>query len=311
MKKTFLKFTNKEYVNKRLDKFLSDELKISRTKLNQFFENDLIFLNSKIAKKNSTLSLNDEITINELVNNEIKEEVIFEEWKEDLDIVHEEDDFIVVYKESGILTHTTNYENNKTLANKIYHHFLKNNIEIYDEKSRLGIVNRLDKDTSGLIIVAKNKLALEKLSELFKENKVIRKYFAIVLNNFKTNNKMLINKPIGYRRDSKLKLTTNEPKNPKEARTLIEYSEDINNQYSKIICSLQTGRTHQIRVHLQSINHPIYNDPIYNNKKHHSSYGQFLQNFYLEFINPFNEKNIKIEIDIDKEIKGFLTKNEI
>lgn len=283
----------------RIDKYLAHYLALNRERLKALILDQDIFLNHQIVKKPSVLVNNgDEILIKDATKLEVnqaqtEEKIILESWNHPLEIVYEDDDLMVVNKPSGILSHPTNNHEQKTLANQIKFYFEKLNIHDFDDSFRPGLVNRLDKDTSGLLLVAKNLKTLEALSEMLQEHLIKRKYLAIVHNHFKEFKTFRIHTELGYSYQGKLKMQVLNAKNPKEAITLLTPLKNLANNLALVECELVTGRTHQIRAHMQYINHPVFNDPVYSNDKIKDDFFQYLHCYFLEFIHPFSKKHLK------------------
>lgn len=274
----------------RIDKVLSTILNISRNKVQELLiSNNILVNNTIINKSNFLLAPNDLI---EIKNNEIKDinKYLTDEvkpFKTKLDILYEDEYFLIINKPSGMLTHPTKFNEDNTLLNACVYYFNEQRI-----KEDPWIVHRLDKDTSGLIIVAKGLETLNVLQKIFNERNVIKKYYALV-NDCLKEQRLIIDVPIARSFQNKLKMNAINGKNPKESQTGVELIENYKNS-ALVSCELFTGRTHQIRVHLKHINHPILNDPLYGLEEKTSEYGQYLHSYFLSFIHPY--KNIKIEI---------------
>lgn len=280
----------------RLDKFLTNKLNLTRSKVQKLIKGGFILINGEIENSNYIVKLNDNIEILDYDFN-VKLE------KEDipLDIVYEDEYLMVINKQSGMVTHPAVGNYNHTLVNALMYYL---NI---DEVStiRPGIVHRLDKDTSGLMIVAKTEESLEKLSLMIRERKVERIYNALVWRVIK-HEKGTIDAPIG--RDVKTRekyIVTNI--NSKDAithfRVLERYKES-----TFIECKLETGRTHQIRVHMNYINHPIVNDPVYSNRKLFDNSGQMLHSKSIRFIHPFTNKELYFDSLLPNKILSILNR---
>ena len=257
----------------RIDKYLSLKTEYSRNKIQKLIDKELIHVNGRVIYNNYKVELGDLIEILELPIEPLDN---LEPSDIPLDIVYEDDDLIVINKASGMVVHPAPGNYQDTLVNALIgRHNLSNN------GYRPGIVHRLDKDTSGLMLVAKNDFAHEKLSTMIGEKQVERHYLALVEGTF-NNETGTIDAPIG--RDSKYreKMTVTSI-NSKNAITHFKVLERFNN-YTLIECILETGRTHQIRVHMKYINHPIVNDPIY---------GKVVSG-YLEFGQLLHSKKNKI-----------------
>lgn len=283
-----------EEENIRLDQYISNNLDISRSKIQKLLKQDKINVNGKIEKSSYLVKIGDEITIDSELDFTIK----IEAKNIPLDIVYEDDYLMIINKKSGMVVHPAPGHYTDTLVNALLYHFnIKETTNI-----RVGIVHRLDKDTSGLMIVAKNDEMLEKLSNMIKEKEVKRHYLALV-EGVISHDSGTIDAPIGRDVNTREKMMVTDI-NSKEAIThfkvLKRYKEN-----TLVECILETGRTHQIRVHMAYINHPIVNDPIYNKKKA-TEFGQMLHSKSIEFIHPITEEKIYFEVEPPKEFLDML-----
>ena len=210
---------------------------------------------------------------------------------------------MVVNKPSGLIVHPTSYNEKGTLVD-----LLKSKIKVdeFEDKTRPGIVQRLDQYTSGLMVVAKTKAAAEELMKQIQDKTLIRKYRAIVHTPFKEGEEeVIIKAPIDRSQSGKLKFVVSDAPSAKEAETIV----NIVANYSVgalVECQLKTGRTHQIRVHLSYIHHPIYNDPVYGNSDGFKDYGQFLHSHYIRFVNPLDKKVLEFTCEPDQVFKGLV-----
>jgi len=280
---------------KRIDKFLSEETEYSRSVVQKMIESDFIVVNGFPTKANYVVRENDLITINE----EYKEETNVVAEVIPLDIIYEDDDLMVINKPSGMVVHPGNGNNSGTLVNALMGY----TEELSDDDLRPGIVHRIDKDTSGLMLVAKNNKAHKYLQDLLKNRKITRKYLALVHGVVKYDTGT-IDAPIGRSStDRKKYMVTNE--NSKPALTHFKVLKRYH-KHTLLECELITGRTHQIRAHLEYIAHPIVGDPVYSNRKSDKQIknGQFLHASTLEFKLPNEE--IKIEAKLPTYFTDFL-----
>ena len=273
----------------RLDSFLSNELDISRSKIQKLIKEEKVKVNNKTVSSSYQVRLNDEIEVLDDLDYEINVE------PEDipLDIIYEDDDLLVINKKSGMVVHPAPGHYTGTLVNALLFKY-KN---LAGDKFRPGIVHRLDKDTSGLMLVAKNEYTLEKLSEMIGNKEVERRYIALV-NGIIKHDTGTIDAPIGRDLNNRQKMAVTD-KNSKEAITHFKVLEHLNN-HTLIECILETGRTHQIRVHMAYIGFPITNDPLYGKGKS-DEFGQMLHSKYIKFTHPRTKKELEFSVDPPKE----------
>lgn len=273
----------------RIDKYLAEELELSRSKIQKLIKEEKVIVNGKVINNSYSVRINDEIEVNDELDYEIKVEA------EDipLDIVYEDDDLLVINKKSGMVVHPAPGHYSGTLVNALLYHYG----ELAGEKFRPGIVHRLDKDTSGLMLVAKNEWTLEKLSEMISTKSVERKYLAIV-NGLIKHDTGEIDAPIGRDLNNRQKMAVTDI-NGKKAITHFRVLERFND-YTYIECILETGRTHQIRVHMAYIGHPVCNDPLYGKGKC-SEFGQMLHSYSIKFKHPRTNKELSFEVEPPKE----------
>jgi 23S rRNA pseudouridine1911/1915/1917 synthase len=269
-----------EESNNRLDIFLSAYLNESRNLITKNIKNANILVNGKEVKAGYSLRENDEIYIDlKHEEKDIKSEDI------KLDIYYEDEYLMVVNKPSGMVVHPAPGNYNHTLVNALINHTEK--LSDVNGEFRPGIVHRIDKDTSGLLLISKDNKVHEILSKGFKEKDIKRKYIALVKGVI-TENKGKIEAPIGRSESDRKKLCVTE-KNSKKAVTNFTVLERYKNA-TLIELELETGRTHQIRVHMSYIGHPVINDPLYNKDKIVDDYGQMLHAYYLGFNHPISGK---------------------
>ena len=235
------------------------------------------------------LTIDDEIEINDQLDYEINVEA----ENIPLDIVYEDDDLIIINKASGMVVHPAPGHYTGTLVNALLYKYG----ELAGEKFRPGIVHRLDKDTSGLMLVAKNEWTLEKLSEMISTKKVERKYLAIVDGLIK-HDTGTIDAPIGRDANNRQKMAVTDV-NGKEAITHFRVLERFDNN-TLVECILDTGRTHQIRVHMAYIGYPVNNDPLYGRGKC-SEFGQMLHSYSIKLKHPRTGKELSFEVDAPVE----------
>ncbi len=282
--------------DKRVDVYLSEVLDISRSQVQKMIDEGIVLLNGSVCKASFKVKENDEIEITK----EYVEEIKIEAENIPLDIVYEDDDVILVNKPSGMVVHPGSGVHSHTLVNALMYY--TNNLSDCNGEVRPGIVHRIDKDTSGLLLVAKNNKAHEILAKDFQEKKVKRKYLALVCGVLQHNN-ITIDAPIGRDSINRKKMMVTD-KNSKRAVTHVKVLKRYHD-YTLVECFLETGRTHQIRVHMAYIGYPIYNDPVYNTKKA-SDFGQFLHSYEIEFVSPISKKELSFTCPLPKEFQDFL-----
>ena len=278
--------------NIRLDTYLSEETEYTRSKIQKLIKENQIKVNDKTVNASYKIKENDVIEINE-----IEEEItdILPE-KMDLDIVYEDEYLAIINKKSGIVVHPAVGNRTHTLVNGLLYHFN----EISNKNTiRPGIVHRLDKDTSGLMLVAKNDQVHEKLSNMIRKKQVERKYLALVWGTVR-HDKGTIDAPIGRDINNRQKYTVTDI-NSKDSITHFKVIERLNNA-TLIECTLETGRTHQIRVHMAYINHPIVNDEVYCNKKLiNKEFGQMLHSKSIKLTHPVTKQELYYEQEPPQE----------
>ncbi len=284
---------NFEGSNLRIDKFLSDELNKSRTEVQNLLKDGKIKVNNKIVKASYLLQNQDLIEI-EVVK---PKEASIEKKNINIDIIYEDKDVIVVNKSSGMVVHPANGHYDDTLVNALMYHC--KDLSTINGEIRPGIVHRIDKDTSGVLVACKNDNAHNHLANQLKEKTTTRKYIAIVYGHF-DHMYGKIDAPILRDPADRKKMAILE--GGKEAITHFRVLEKLRD-YSLIECQLETGRTHQIRVHMAYINHPVLGDPIYGNKKKTTEFGQFLHAQTLGFIHPVTLEYMEFSAPLPKEFE--------
>ena len=286
----------------RVDKFLSEYIdNISRSSIVNMIENGNLLVNGKEQNKKYKLKLNDSITLT--VPDPVEYSVEAENIP--LDIVYEDEDLLVVNKAKGIVVHPAPGNYTGTLVNGLMYH-CKDSLSGINGVLRPGIVHRIDKNTSGLLIVAKNDFAHNGLAEQIKEHSFKREYQTIVYGNVKENG--TVNAPIGRsKKDRKKMCVTYE--NSKDAVTHYEVIQNYG-EFTHLKCILETGRTHQIRVHMASIGHPVAGDDVYGPKKIITKLnGQCLHAKVIGFVHPRSGKYMEFNSELPEYFKNFL--NEI
>lgn len=289
-------------INKRIDMFLSTELEnMSRNAVQKIIENGNVSVNGKNVNKNYKISNMDfiEVQIPEPVSLNVEAENI------DIDILYEDNDVIVINKQQGMVVHPAAGHYNGTLVNALMYHCGKN-LSAINGVLRPGIVHRIDKDTSGILVVAKNDNAHRSLAEQLANHSMTRVYNAIVFNNIKVDNGT-INKPIGRNPIDRKKMAITE-KNSKNAITHFKVIERFG-KFCFVELHLETGRTHQIRVHMASIGHALLGDMVYGSQKQPFNLnGQTLHAKVLGFIHPKTNKYMEFQTDLPKYFSDILNK---
>ena len=288
-----------EEKGERIDKYLSDMLSShSRSYIQKLISNGNVLVNNNIIKSNYKLSPGEKV----IVGIPFPETLNIEPENIPLDIIYEDDDVILINKPKGMVVHPSAGHYSNTLVNALMYHC--QNLSGINGIMRPGIVHRIDMDTTGVIVACKNDTAHISLSEQLKEHSITRYYYAICHNRF---NEMsgTIDAPIGRHPIDRKKMAINY-KNGKEAITHYEVLENFKN-YAFIKCRLETGRTHQIRVHMASISHPLLGDNVYcNAKTPYKLQGQTLHAGVLGFIHPSTGKYMEFEAPLPDYFKGLL-----
>ena len=281
----------------RIDLFLSNNTSYSRSQVSKLISKGMINKNgSPVLKVSEKITNNDEIKITELkLDSEIRPA------KLNLDIRYEDEDFIVISKDEGIIVHPSDTYQGVTLVSGIIDKYPE--IASVGESQRPGIVHRLDKETSGLIIIAKKNESYEKLKLKFKSREIEKEYIAIVSGPIK--NKGIIEAPIGRHPTNKIKRALIE--SGKNAYTSYEKI-DGNNDISMLKVNILTGRTHQIRVHLSSIGCPIVGDNLYSSNKNNAA-RLYLHSIRIKFNHPSNNKEVEIQDNMPKEFIEIIKPN--
>ena len=283
--------------NERIDKYLSSKLddSFSRAKIQKLIDEELILVNDKVIKSSYKVSNGDVILITDK-----EEDMSVKPEKMDIDIVYEDDDVMVINKKSGVVVHPAPGNYSGTLVNGLM--YLSKDLSHVNGEFRPGIVHRIDKDTSGLLIVAKNDKAHRILAEELKEKKVKRKYLALV-SGVINHDVGEIDAPIGRDPSDRKKMCVTST-NSKDAITHFRVLERYKNA-SLIECELETGRTHQIRVHMKYINHPVINDPVYG-KNNHGEFGQLLHAKEITFTHPTTKEVMTFSCEVPEEFNKIL-----
>ena len=285
--------------NIRLDKALTAILSdVSRSKIQAHLDNGLVTVNGKKEKASYRLSIGDEIVVEDFP----KESLDLEAEEIPLDIIYEDDDLMVINKPKGLVVHPGAGNTSGTLANGLKFH--SDNLSTINGDFRPGIVHRLDKDTAGLLVVAKNNFAHVELQKQLVDHTLGRKYYALVLGVISEDDGQII-APIGRDEKNRQKMAV-DLRNGKEAETLFH----VVKRYSTttlVECVLKTGRTHQIRVHMNYIGYPVIGDPLYGsgNRKIYDD-GQLLFAHAIKFIHPRTKKVLEFSAPIPEYFQQFL-----
>jgi len=292
-----IKYTSQ--TTERIDKFLQKELsELSRTNIQNLISEGYIKVDGKEIKTNFKLKEGNEITI------EYREPEELDVVKQDIpiDIVYEDSDLIVVNKTKGMVVHPSAGHRDGTLVNALLFH---SELSSINGTIRPGIVHRIDMDTTGIIIVCKNDNAHQHIAKQLAEHSITRKYVAIVSGNIKED-EGVVDAAIARSKNDRKKMTVID--DIKRAVTHFKVLERLNN-YTYIECVLETGRTHQIRVHMSYLHHPLLGDEVYSNKKENTKLkGQCLHAKVLGFIHPSTNEYMEFEAPLPEYFKEILMK---
>ena len=286
--------------NKRIDLFLSSLIpEVSRSQIQNFIKKGQVSLNGKPVKPSYSLKENDIITCQD-----IKETVMnIPPQNIPLNIVWEDENMLVVNKPSGMLTHPTTTEKENTLVNALKYKYGENLSNVNGDFRR-GIVHRLDRNTSGLLMVAKNNDAHEFIANQIKTKTAIRQYLAVVKGSIIDD--MVLDYPIGRNISQPHKMDVVYSEKSKPSLTELRVLKNFGSA-TYVELTLKTGRTHQIRVHMSHIGHPVFNDTLYGfGKMKINTQEQVLQAYKLKFAKPFSGEIIELEIEPDEKIKRVL-----
>ncbi|MCD0051019.1 RluA family pseudouridine synthase [Streptococcus agalactiae] len=282
----------------RLDKALADNSELSRSQANEEIKKGIVLVNGQVKKAKYTVQEGDRITF------DIPKEEVLDYQAENipLDIIYQDDDVAVVNKPQGMVVHPSAGHSSGTLVNALMYHI--KDLSSINGVVRPGIVHRIDKDTSGLLMVAKNDRAHQVLAEELKDKKSLRKYLAIVHGNL-PNDRGVIEAPIGRSdKDRKKQAVTAKGKPAITRFHVLERFGD----YTLVELSLETGRTHQIRVHMAYIGHPLAGDPVYGPRKTLGGKGQFLHAQTLGFTHPSKGENLIFSVEVPEIFQTTLDK---
>ncbi len=278
----------------RLDVFLSQNTELSRERAKKLIVDEFVTVNGNVVKAKQSLKIGDVV---EIAEPEAKE-ITAKAQKMDLDIVYEDDDLIVINKANGVVVHPAPGHPDGTLVNGLIEHC--KNLSGIGGEIRPGVVHRIDRETTGILMFAKNDFTHRGLSKQLEEKTVNRKYLALV-HGVIWHKTAEIDAPIGRDGSDRKKMCVTD-QNAKEARTFLTVIERFDNA-TLVELKLETGRTHQIRVHMSWIGHPVIGDPVYGNKKDNDNYGQYLHAKTLGFVHPRSGQYMEFTRDIDQTFK--------
>ena len=284
----------------RIDKALLEQTGFSRSRFQQLISDGCVYVNDETVKSNYKLKLNDEVVIEVPETEEYNVEPV----EMDLDIVYEDSDVIVINKPIGLIVHPTATTKEVTLVNGVLYHC--HDLSGINGITRPGVVHRIDKDTTGLIIMAKNDEAHKFLADQLADKTMNRKYYALVSGVIEHDNGT-IDAPIGRDPRDRQRMAVTD-KNSKEAITRFKVLKRFKNN-TFIECSLLTGRTHQIRVHMEYIGYPIVNDTKYAPKKSRGN-GQLLHAHELTFIHPRTKERMTLSCPLPADFQEYLDRLE-
>lgn len=287
-------------INKRLDLFLSEKFEhMSRSYVQGLIENESVKVNNKIKKSNYKLKFGDEISVEVPIPVELQ----VEGENIPIDTIYEDSDVIVVNKPQDMVVHPAPGNYTGTLVNALLYHC--KDLSGINGVIRPGIVHRIDKDTTGILVIAKNDNAHNKLAEQLKNHSMTRTYYALVEGNVKQD-EGIVNAPIGRHPVDRIKMAV--VKDGREAVTHYKVIERFGD-YTLVKCNLETGRTHQIRVHMAHIGHPLVGDNVYGYKKQKFNLkGQVLHAKELGFIHPTSGEYIHFDSELPKYFIELLEK---
>ena len=295
-------FVDTDANNMRIDRFISERMAdTSRSYIQKLIKDELVTVDSKVIKSNYKVKEGEwvEIVLPEPVSLDIEAENI------PLDILYEDSDVLLVNKPKDMVVHPSAGHVTGTLVNALLYH-CKDSLSSINGVMRPGIVHRIDKDTTGILIICKNDKAHNCIAEQLKVHSITRRYHALVWNNV-TDDTGTVDAPIGRHPVDRKKMAINH-KNGKHAVTHYKVLERFG-QYTYIQCELETGRTHQIRVHMASIGHPLVGDPVYGPAKQpFKTVGQMLHAKVFGFIHPSTNEYMEFETDLPEYFQLILEK---
>lgn len=304
----------KEDELKRIDLFISENLNLNRSFVQEKIENSFLKINGCCVKKSYKIKEKDQINIEEefFENQEFNINDI-KPYEVKIDIIYENDDLIVINKQKGLTVHPGSGNKDETLMNALVYYFKKENLSNLSGLERLGIVHRLDKNTSGLMIVAKNNEAHANLSKQIQEKSTFKREYFAICEGVPMPPSGYIEKYMkkGSYQDGRMMICKEGDHNARFSKTYYEVVKIFHNGLLSLVkCKLHTGRTHQIRLHLSSIKHPIFGDRLYNGKnlmkingRELSVNSQLLYSAEIEFLNPRDGKILNFKLPYPDEFK--------
>lgn len=288
--------------NTRLDVYLSDLYEgVSRSKIQNVIKSGKVLVNTQIKKPSYVLKEGDNVEFENLIE---EKSLNIEPEDIPLEVVWEDENMAVVNKPSGMLTHPTPLETSGTLVNALLYKYGVDGLSDLNGEFRRGIVHRLDRNTSGLLMIAKNNKAHEYLANLIKNHDMTKKYHAVLKGDYPLDEDV-INEPIGRHKTQPHKMAVTPDGKP--STTILKVLERFK-EATYVELTLVTGRTHQIRVHASFRHYPVFNDTLYGaGQGKIKTQEQVLQSFYLKFAKPFSAEIIELEIPPDEELSKVLT----